>query len=361
MRHTGFADRSVTKRPPRAALITTVLAGGLSMALAWLLYDSSPGTLLEGPGWEDSEPGGPIARREPSLLHFENSPGGTAPAVRSPVASIPPTVTRPMVIGRAFIDHTTTPLSSGELRMKSRQGDRTIRRQLTTGDQGDFWLDGLEPGSHILTFWHPDALPVSLPVSLVPGDVPVHVEIVFERGIEVWGRVVDSFDQPAPDVTLQWARSEAATEKVEIHTDRDGVYRVASLEPGTHLVKIFPRSPAVVFHDPRTTRVMVQKGRSNRFDFTVDLGASLSVHVLRKDGSRVPSAEVRYFVRSKGRGWTGFLPLADTNGKTVLHGLPNVGSLTLETGDAWPDQAHVQLDLAELPETVNLTLATPRL
>ncbi len=250
------------------------------------------------------------------------------------------------------------PLEGEEIQIAVRQGALSASRRMTTGPGGKLVLEGLGPGTYGLTFRHRDYLPLEAMVA-IPRDLGRGLVLVFEEGLRAQGEVRDPEDRPLPGAVLIWTPSGHPDRPLEAVADAKGSYRIGGLEPGSYLVRAFHADLRAAREGP-DRKVTVSEGTANRFDFVEDLGATLAVRVLDKEGLPVPGLLVRFALRTERRGLSGFLRPTDREGKSTLRGLPGAGSLVLEAqgprGGSGGRPGRVEIDLGALPPEVRLAV-----
>jgi hypothetical protein len=266
-----------------------------------------------------------------------------------------------VLCGRAFSASLDAPLARETLTVSMRVGATgSSRRTVVTGDGGEFRLEGLAPGYYNLTFSHAEHVALARRVTVPPARGVEPLELVFARGLSAWGVVTDLDERPAPEVAVEWRRSEASAVAASAVTDAAGEYRVGGLERGVYLVRVVPERLRALWVDEAPYRqVSVRDGEAVRLDFTSDVGARLRIIVEDADGGAVSGLEVAYRVRTERHGVSGFTAGTDAGGATFLEGLPRAGSLSLEASRAESGSARLELDLAELPPSCRLRLASP--
>ncbi|MBI4601841.1 MAG: carboxypeptidase regulatory-like domain-containing protein [Planctomycetes bacterium] len=175
-----------------------------------------------------------------------------------------------------------------------------------------------------------------------------------ERSVAVWGLVLGLDERPAPDMLVEWNRSQHALKPVAAVTDPTGRYELSGLEPGQYLVRAVPRLLAPAWEEAPRRLVTLREGAANRFDFTGDAGRDLAVVVLDGEGRAEAGIQVHFELRTAARGVSGFLPATAGDGRTLFRGLPRAGTLALDvpTGGG----KAVELDLEDLPAEARLAL-----
>lgn len=255
------------------------------------------------------------------------------------------------------------------------------RRRVSTDGQGRFQLEALPEGTSLVIFHHGDERPASFEIEREKDQVIEGLDVIFSRGLTVWGRVLDLAEQPAAEAVLEWTPEKIekpagatgppgppgppggpeATLR-ETVTHGAGLYRIVGLEPGVYRVRVGPRLRGPLWLAARPRRVTVREDAANRFDFTADLGQTIGVQVLGGDGLPAAAALVRYRLRSPSAGATGFFAETDGEGRTRLQGLPGEGTLEIEAVSP-PGQppanveGRAEVDLDLLPVEVTLKAA----
>ncbi len=262
------------------------------------------------------------------------------------------------VAGRAFAESLEDPLEREEIRVRLRQGDRSDLLCITTGAEGELRIPGLEPGRIILTFEHARFRPQVVDVSLAAGASITDLAVVFERSVGVWGLVLGLDERPAPDMFVEWSRSQHALKPVSAVTDQVGRYELNGLEPGPYLVRVVPKLAARAWEDAPRRHVTLREGAANRFDITTDAGRDLAVLVLDREGRAAAGVQVRFELRTAARGVSGFLPATGGEGRTLFRGLPRAGTLSLDipAGGIPAGGEALELDLEKIPAEARLAL-----
>ncbi|HET9229567.1 MAG TPA: carboxypeptidase-like regulatory domain-containing protein, partial [Thermoanaerobaculia bacterium] len=157
-----------------------------------------------------------------------------------------------------------------------------------TNDDGLYWLEGAEVGRQEVIFLHPTHGRVAKPFEIQPG---VNVlDLAFEAGIEVSGRVIDGSGKPVPG-----ARVELSPEyrfdprQYRDFAGDDGRFRLSMVVPGKYRLS----AGADGFVDTeRPGTVTVADEPVSNLEITIDRGAVLSGSILGLTPEELTQVEV---------------------------------------------------------------------
>ncbi|HEX5715403.1 MAG TPA: carboxypeptidase-like regulatory domain-containing protein [Thermoanaerobaculia bacterium] len=214
-----------------------------------------------------------------------------------------------------------------------------------TNDDGLYWLEGAELGRQEVIFLHPSHGRVAKPFEIQPG---VNVlDLTFEPGVEVAGRVVDGTGKPVPG-----ARVELAPEyrfdprQYRDVTGEDGRFRLSQVVAGKYRL----RGGADGFVDTERPGVLaIADEPVSNLEITLDKGAVLSGDILGLPAEDLAQVEV------EARGDNGDTVAAWTDGR----GRYEVRSLApgdwTVTARLWDDQRQARTRVAIRPSDRELT------
>lgn len=140
----------------------------------------------------------------------------------------------PVLEGRA-LDEEGNPVPDAEINIRPKvlDGDIMLRLMLkrpSTDSEGRFRIDGLAPGEYTVSAQIPGtSRRTQSEVRL--GSEAVRVDLVFERGAEVSGRVLDEAGDPIPSAYVRVDSPEGGTEAGG-YCEADGSFRLQAVEEG---------------------------------------------------------------------------------------------------------------------------------
>ncbi|MFP5287050.1 MAG: carboxypeptidase regulatory-like domain-containing protein, partial [Thermoanaerobaculia bacterium] len=246
------------------------------------------------------------------------------------------------------------PASAGELRLVLERGALLQGRVTTaagepvpgvrvgvsgaaaaTNDDGLYWLEGAELGKQEVIFLHRSHGRVAKPFEIQPG---VNVlDLVFEPGVEVAGRVVDDTGKPVPGARVELT-PEYRFDPKQVHdvTGEDGRFRLSPVAAGRYRLK----AGAEGFADTERPGTLVVEEPVSNLEITLDRGAVLSGNILGLPAEDLAQVEV------EARGDNGVTPPAWTDGR----GRYEVRSLApgdwTVTARLWDDQRQAKTRVA---------------
>lgn len=205
-----------------------------------------------------------------------------------------------------------------------------------TNDEGLYWLEGAETGRQDVLFLHPSHGRVARPFEIQPG---VNVlDLTFEPGVEVAGRVVDETGRP-----VSGARVELNPEnRFELHqyhdvTGEDGRFRLTPVLAGRYRLKAGADGFTDTEH-PATLAVATEP--VSNLEVTIEKGAVLSGSILGLAPEDLPQVEVE----ARGDNGETVAAWTDGRGRYEVRSLAP-GDWTI-TGRLWDDQRQAKTRIA---------------
>lgn len=159
----------------------------------------------------------------------------------------------------------------------------------STNDDGLYWLEGAEPGRQEVIFLHPSHGRVAKPFEIQPG---VNVlDVTFEPGVEVTGRVVDDTGKPVPGARVEMTPENRFEPRLYRDvTGEDGRFRLSPVVAG----KYHLRAGADGFTDtehPGTLTVAADP--VSNLEVLLDKGATVSGRILGLAAEDLAQVEVQ--------------------------------------------------------------------
>jgi protocatechuate 3,4-dioxygenase beta subunit len=205
-----------------------------------------------------------------------------------------------------------------------------------TNDDGLYWLEGAELGKQEVIFLHPSHGRVAKPFEIQPG---VNVlDLTFEPGVEVAGRVIDGAGKPVPGAKVELAPEyRFDPRQYRDVTGEDGRFRLSTVVAGKYRLK----AGANGFTDTeRPGTLTVTDEPVSNLEITLDKGAMLSGNILGLPAEDLAQVEV------EARGDNGETVAAWTDGR----GRYEVRSLApgdwTVTARLWDDQRQARTRVA---------------
>lgn len=246
------------------------------------------------------------------------------------------------------------PASAGELRLVLERGALLQGRVTTaagepvpgvrvgvsgaaaaTNDDGLYWLEGAELGKQEVIFLHRSHGRVARPFEIQPR---VNVlDLAFEPGVEVSGRVVDDTGKPVPGARVELT-PEYRFDPKQVHAvaGEDGRFRLSPVAAGRYRLK----AGAEGFADTERPGTLVVEEPVSNLEITLDRGAVLSGNILGLAAEDLAQVEV------EARGDSGVtLPAwTDGRGRYEIRSLAP-GDWTV-TARLWDDQRQAKTRVA---------------
>lgn len=158
----------------------------------------------------------------------------------------------------------------------------------STNDDGLYWLEGAELGRQEVLFLHPSHGRVAKPFEIQPG---VNIlDVTFEPGVEVAGRVVDETGKPVPGARVELAPENRFEPRLYRDvTGEDGRFRLSPVLAGRYRLK----AGADGFTDTERPGTLAIAGEPvSNLEITLDRGAALSGKILGLSPEDLPQVEV---------------------------------------------------------------------
>lgn len=206
----------------------------------------------------------------------------------------------------------------------------------STNDDGLYWLEGAEPGRQEVIFLHPVHGRVARPFEIQPG---VNVlDLAFEPGVEVAGRVVDGTGRPVPGARVELAPENRFEPRLYRDvTGEDGHFRLSPVTAGRYRLK----AGADGFVDTeRSGTLAVAAEPVSNLEVAIDKGAVLSGSILGLPAEDLPQVDI------EARADSGETVAAWTDGRGRYEAGPLApGDWTL-TARLWDDQRQARTRVA---------------
>jgi len=154
------------------------------------------------------------------------------------------------------------------------------RQAAVTDDDGRFLLEGLEPGSMIVSARHPEFAPASQRVELTEDDDPPDLLLRLARGGTLSGVVRDANGDPAPARRIVVTRDLRDEDDLQAAvTDADGAYELTRLAPGACVVNLLPQPGGRLRLNVKNA--VIREGQVTQLDFDESSPITLSGTVYR--------------------------------------------------------------------------------
>ncbi len=157
-----------------------------------------------------------------------------------------------------------------------------------TNDDGLYWLEGAEIGRQDVIFLHPSCGRLAKPFKIRPG---INVlDVTFEPGVEVTGRVIDDTGKPVPNAKVELApENRFEPRQYRDMTGEDGRFRLAPVLAGKYRLK----AGADGFTDTEHPGTLAVDGEpATNLEITIEKGAVLSGKILGLPAEDLPQVEV---------------------------------------------------------------------
>lgn len=204
-----------------------------------------------------------------------------------------------------------------------------------TNDDGLYWLEGAELGRQEVIFLHPTHGRMAKPFAIQPG---VNVlDLTFEPGVEVAGRVVDDTGRPVPG-----ARVELTPEyrfdprRYRDVAGEDGRFRLSPVVAGRYRLK----AGADGFAETERPATLVIEEAVSNLEIALDRGALLSGNILGLPAEDLAQVEVE----ARGDNGTTVAAWTDGRGRYEVRSLAP-GDWTV-TARLWDDQRQAKTRVA---------------
>ncbi|MFL6198305.1 MAG: carboxypeptidase regulatory-like domain-containing protein [Thermoanaerobaculia bacterium] len=205
-----------------------------------------------------------------------------------------------------------------------------------TNDDGLYWLEGAELGKQEVIFLHPSHGRVAKPFEIQPG---VNVlDLTFEPGVEVAGRVLDETGKPVPGAKVEISPEyRFDPRQYQDVTGEDGRFRLSAVVAGKYRLQAGADGFA---ETERPGTLAVASEPVSNLEIVLDRGAVLSGSILGLPAEDLPQVEV------EARGDSGVTLPAWTDGR----GRYEVRSLApgdwTVTARLWDDQRQAKTRVA---------------
>jgi 5-hydroxyisourate hydrolase-like protein (transthyretin family) len=184
-------------------------------------------------------------------------------------------------------------------------------------EEGMFELIGLSPGLRVLRASHPAYPPTLLEAELEGGTT--EVELSFEKGIAIFGRVLDGLGLPLADIPVRARRLEGHRHQVSTRTGPEGHFSLRPLAAGRYRLLVEPADRAFA-----SRVVELSPDQEIDVEFRLAQGATITGVVRGLD----PSAAVGLLVAARGVGVPRFAAV-QRDGSYRIENLP-VGKWALQ-------------------------------
>ena len=205
-----------------------------------------------------------------------------------------------------------------------------------TNDDGLYWLEGADLGRQEVIFLHPSYGRLAKPYEIQPG---VNVlDVTFEPGVEVAGRVVDETGKPVPGATVELApENHFEPRQYRDVTGEDGRFRLSPVLAGKYRLK----AGADGFTDTEHPGTLAVAGEPvSNLEVTIEKGAVLSGKILGLPAEDLPQVEV------ESRGDNGQTMAAWTDGRGRYEIRPLAPGDWTVTARLWDDQRQARTRIA---------------
>lgn len=247
------------------------------------------------------------------------------------------------------------PASAGELRLVLERGALLQGRVTTasgepvsavrvgvsgaaasTNDDGLYWLEGAELGRQEVLFLHSSHGRVAKPFEIQPG---VNVlDLTFEPGVEVAGRVIDETGRAVPGAKVELApENRFEVRQYQDVTGDDGRFRLSPVLAGKYRLK----AGADGFTDTEHPATIAVAGEPvSNLDLTLEKGAVVSGNILGLSAEDLPHVEVE----ARGDNGQTVPAWTDGRGRYEIRSLAP-GDWTM-TARLWDDQRQARARIA---------------
>ena len=210
----------------------------------------------------------------------------------------------------------------------------------STNDDGLYWLEGAELGRQEVIFLHPGHGRVAKPFEIQPG---VNVlDVTFEPGVEVAGRVVDDTGKPVPGARVEMAPvNRFEPRQYRDVAGEDGRFRLSPVAAGTYHL----RAGADGFTDTEHPGTLTVAGDPvSNLEVKLEQGATLSGRILGLAAEDLAQVEVEARADGGRAGGETVAAWTDGRGRYEIRSLAS-GDWTV-TARLWDDQRQARTRLA---------------
>jgi len=204
---------------------------------------------------------------------------------------------------------------------------RLTNLPVTTAEDGEFEIDGLDPGleQYSLFVTHPNFPTVQ--VWFVPPEAGQTVlrDVVLIPGVTVHGRITDSQENPVADVVVGTTTSPGMLNSVQCKTDAEGMYRLENVPAGELVLWAMSDK-----HAPYVERFSLDGPETRKLiNIQLDDPWPLRGKIVDARGKAVPGATVRIW-KYKGVGsFFACKDKSDSGGRFMIPNAPAMGKMTI--------------------------------
>ncbi len=233
------------------------------------------------------------------------------------------------VAGRVFLRDRNHPITSGEIWIfeSKPEGNGHGGSQFTTGPGGEFIMQPMTSGEHIVTFRYGDFRPVSRIFHLTETEPAADLEIIFVEGLTLRGRVRNPSGQPLPHARTTWRLVGAPSAAfLDCEVDSLGDFALPGAEDGSYRVRL-----EGTLRKPRPLiEISVTEENREGLDLVFDAPEPFIVRVEDLSGRPVPG--VKLSIDYRGEHLSSFSSQGETNeeGWRALSGLPRSGTIEID-------------------------------
>ena len=218
---------------------------------------------------------------------------------------------------------------------------RRLFERPVTGADGVFRVEDLAPGEYAVSGLSPE-LGQSAPADVRLGPGTNRVDLVFERGVEVAGRVVDEEGQPIPSASVQLESSSEGRDVRSVggFSQADGSFRIPSVRDGEY--QLAAKAKGYGMSEPRRLRVAGSRVEGIEVRLSREATGWISGRILGLSAEALSQLRIDASL-DDGEGWENAVGRPDEQGRFRL--------LDLRAGP-WDVNAHQPNGLTLSRETV---------
>ncbi len=256
---------------------------------------------------------------------------------------------RPGILIQKIDAESRKPLANAVFRLERANGD-VIREDITTGEDGTAYIEGLDAGDYVVT-------EVTAPagyildneprtISVVPGET---YTLTFEN-VRLPGLLITKIDgdtgEALQGATFKITRGDGSVVRENALTDASGLIHLPELETGTYIITEIKAPDGYVIDDPPKT-VELREGQTYEVTFSNTKRSGLTIRKIDED-TRQPLKNAIFSISKANGEIVKDRAETDANGVITLTGLPDCTLIVTEI------EAPDGYILQDMPKTIEV-------